>query len=72
MSAHEEGILREVALACEKARLHGCAIDVRIKTWGHLTEVHIVPSGDATVTVDGTQRWAATAETEDNASMGAS
>ncbi|MFL5511577.1 MAG: hypothetical protein ACJ8BC_09480 [Gemmatimonadales bacterium] len=52
MSSHEEGIIREAAKAALMARRHGCNIDVRIKRWGHSTEVGVHPSGEATVTID--------------------
>lgn len=56
MSTHEEGIIREAAAAAQMARLHGCAIDVKIKRFGHMTSVTINPEGDWELTVDDTER----------------
>jgi hypothetical protein len=51
MTQHEEGIIREAAKAAQMARLHGCAIDVDIKRFGHRTTVRVTPY-EAEVTVD--------------------
>jgi hypothetical protein len=44
MGDHEEGIIREAANATQMARLHGCAIDVEIKRFGHRTTVKVTPN----------------------------
>lgn len=53
MSDDDVSIINAAADAAKMARLHGCAIDVRIDRWGRKIHVQVSPSGDVGVDADG-------------------